>query len=962
MNTKRSFRQTNHKVHRTVPTFFIFLLITTGCLTVAANITNAATYHVDDTNGNDSDSGTSEQPWKTLSKAQSTVAGGDTVIVRDGSYSSYSENDIVRTDWVTYKAAVGHTPVLSGISVTQTNLNNSYLIFDGLKITTTGTGIQPTRVRYLQLLNLTIEGSRDTLAYYNSNYPGIKLWQACKDITIDNCTIKSSSVTFGRFGFTSGVYIQGGNNITVTNCDISGSSQAIYAEGNNINISNNNLHNFNSDGIIVYDVNTLLIQNNTIHDIFIYEPNLAEDPCTTTWSADGKTMFNSNAKWATAGDNLITTNMEVYVKSGTNVYLNDGESTVGNFTVSSIDPNGMSITLAKGIANGGQPSNVDYFIRAAFHADNIQVQANPGVNNYNVTISKNRLYDNRGLTIGSTIGGGQIMHIWPQNTSDPNDIGAYNILVENNLIWSDCNSYSGGEEYYRTVNLRSTDGLIFRNNTVIGRVAIAGGTGTAKLNKNVQCYGNIISYIDIFADSGLIKNNYNIMNRGFILSPFSAGANDTFFHPNAYATGNWKDPNYTGLFKNYDANDFNLVSGSLAIGHGDPTNYPATDILGVARKSTPDAGCYEYAPVVLSFAPIGNKEVNEGSTLTFNIDINDLNVKTSIEEHNLPSEPNFINNIFSWTSAYEDAGSYEATFVAQNDLFEDFETIGIYVNNVNRSPVLAAISDKSVDENSLLNFLVSATDSDGDSITYSAANLPSEATFAGQTFNWTPDYNQSGTYQVTFTATDGQAQDWQTVNLTVNDVAAYVGTDAGTLLLNENFDRRSLADWLIIDEGKSCRSSWYAATRTLVQKSSIYTLSFPNQPGTYALYKNGSEWTNYQVSLTMKSGDSDSLGVMFRYKDSNNYYRFSWDKRRKTRQLVKNCDGIFTVLCRDSVPYLAGRYYQVNIIANGPDLQVLINNSPVLQTTDSSISSGSIAMYSWANSGSYFDNIVVRKF
>jgi len=52
--------------------------------------------------------------------------------------------------------------------------------------------------------------------------------------------------------------------------------------------------------------------------------------------------------------------------------------------------------------------------------------------------------------------------------------------------------------------------------------------------------------------------------------------------------------------------------------------------------------------------------------------------------------------------------------------------------------------------------LSSATDRDGDSITYSAEGLPSGATFAGQTFNWKPDYSQAGTYQVIFTATDGQ--------------------------------------------------------------------------------------------------------------------------------------------------------------------------------------------------------------
>jgi len=110
----------------------------------------------------------------------------------------------------------------------------------------------------------------------------------------------------------------------------------------------------------------------------------------------------------------------------------------------------------------------------------------------------------------------------------------------------------------------------------------------------------------------------------------------------------------------------------------------------------------------------------------------------------------------------------------------------------------------------------------------------------------------------------------------------------------------------------------------------------------------------------MKSKDNDSLGVMFRYKDNNNYYRFSWDRERKSRQLVKKYNGIFTVLRKDSIPYTVGRNYQVDIVASGATLQVFIDNALVMQTTDSSLNSGSIALYSWANAGSYFDNIVVQ--
>jgi hypothetical protein len=99
---------------------------------------------------------------------------------------------------------------------------------------------------------------------------------------------------------------------------------------------------------------------------------------------------------------------------------------------------------------------------------------------------------------------------------------------------------------------------------------------------------------------------------------------------------------------------------------------------------------------------------------------------------------------------------------------------------------------------------------------------------------------------------------------------------------------------------------------------------------------------------------------MFRYQDENNYYRFSWDQQRNYRRLVKCENGVFTVLAEDSVPYVTGQSYQVKIAAHGSTLQVSIDGSPIFAVSDSTFSSGTIALYSWGNVGSYFDNITVK--
>jgi hypothetical protein len=68
-----------------------------------------------------------------------------------------------------------------------------------------------------------------------------------------------------------------------------------------------------------------------------------------------------------------------------------------------------------------------------------------------------------------------------------------------------------------------------------------------------------------------------------------------------------------------------------------------------------------------------------------------------------------------------------------------------------------------------LTFTITATDSDNDSLIYSATNLPEGASFDPdtRTFSWTPRYDQAGVYSVHFEVSDGQLTDSEDVTITV---------------------------------------------------------------------------------------------------------------------------------------------------------------------------------------------------
>jgi hypothetical protein len=143
--------------------------------------------------------------------------------------------------------------------------------------------------------------------------------------------------------------------------------------------------------------------------------------------------------------------------------------------------------------------------------------------------------------------------------------------------------------------------------------------------------------------------------------------------------------------------------------------------------------------------------------------------------------------------------------------------------------VLNSIGSKSVDEGNLLTFTVTASDPDGDGLTFSASNVPSGASFNPSTrvFSWTPAIGDAGDYNVQFTVTDNGSppdSDLEIITITVVDpsvgnlapdqpviTSPYSGEMETDLLLRVNSepfsdpdgDAHSMSQWQIIKKSDS---------------------------------------------------------------------------------------------------------------------------------------------------------------
>lgn len=178
---------------------------------------------------------------------------------------------------------------------------------------------------------------------------------------------------------------------------------------------------------------------------------------------------------------------------------------------------------------------------------------------------------------------------------------------------------------------------------------------------------------------------------------------------------------------------------------------------------------------------IADKVINENEILRFTISGSDPDVEDSgklkFSAENLPLGATFNADslLFRWTPTFEQSGVYENIIFKVTDPseLEASQAMTITVSHVNRPPVLAEIEPKVVDENSLLTFTLQGSDPDREDqgkLQYSAQGLPEGAVLQGADFSWTPTYEQSGVYTVTFSVSDGQLSDPRTTTITVNHV------------------------------------------------------------------------------------------------------------------------------------------------------------------------------------------------
>lgn len=133
-----------------------------------------------------------------------------------------------------------------------------------------------------------------------------------------------------------------------------------------------------------------------------------------------------------------------------------------------------------------------------------------------------------------------------------------------------------------------------------------------------------------------------------------------------------------------------------------------------------------------------------------------------------------LNN--AWFSKKQDKTTHEWSYFVN---FFDSNSTGSYtvvldgIASIPHPPVLQFIPNRVTAEGKQISFIVEASDPDGTTPSITAAPLPVGAVFNDQgtgtaLFDWTPVVGQTGTYSITYTASDGVLKATRTATIKVN--------------------------------------------------------------------------------------------------------------------------------------------------------------------------------------------------
>lgn len=191
------------------------------------------------------------------------------------------------------------------------------------------------------------------------------------------------------------------------------------------------------------------------------------------------------------------------------------------------------------------------------------------------------------------------------------------------------------------------------------------------------------------------------------------------------------------------------------------------------------------------------------------------------------------------------------------------------------------------------------------------------------------------------------------------------------LPLNDNFSENTLSNWEQIDNepAYSGPGKWLIEDGVLRQTSNIWAYQAPDEfkyhLGTNLITGN-EKWDNYSLNVICRATDNDGIGIIFRYVDKNNYYRFYLmddnSNGGPVQRLQKYINGEpYTIYEEKPSSAIPKGWFSLTADLRDDSIKVYLNGELFASQRDTRFIEGRIGLACYAMSGAYFDSVTVSE-
>jgi hypothetical protein len=170
---------------------------------------------------------------------------------------------------------------------------------------------------------------------------------------------------------------------------------------------------------------------------------------------------------------------------------------------------------------------------------------------------------------------------------------------------------------------------------------------------------------------------------------------------------------------------------------------------------------------------------------------------------------------------------------------------------------------------------------------------------------------------------------------------------------------RRAGRWAVRDDGELNGPSRWLSQGELSQSSGITQADTTSALGTHAVAGDAA-WRNYRLSVRLRTDANGALGVLFRYVNDGNYYRFAIDATLGVQRLTRVQNRTVATLWEKPTTVTLAKAQRLTLDVIGSRLIGQLDGQSLFDLADATHAAGQVGFYASTNSGARFEEVQVQ--